>query len=74
MEGRIHPPSHELGCKILPKRLRQSYVFIKIALIRVQRYEKNVTFLHFLRRNHYLCIIFTDNSDDISCRTTNKYI
>ena len=21
MEGRIHPPSHELGCKILPKRL-----------------------------------------------------
>jgi hypothetical protein len=31
MEGRIHPPSHELGCKILPKRLRQSYTFIKIA-------------------------------------------
>jgi hypothetical protein len=31
MEGRIHPPSHELGCKILPKRLRQSHAFIKIA-------------------------------------------
>ena len=28
MEGRIHPPSHELGCKILPKRLRQSHIFI----------------------------------------------
>ena len=72
MEGRIHPPSHELGCKILPKRLRQSYAFNKIAYIRVQRNETNASFLHFLRRNHYLCIIFTDKSGDILCRTTNN--
>ena len=29
MEGWIHPPSHELGCKILPKRLRQPYAFLQ---------------------------------------------
>lgn len=61
MEGRIHPPSHELGCKILPKRLRQSYAFIKIAKIRVQRYEKNVSFLQISAIFYYLCMKVTTN-------------